>query len=126
MWIIQEVIHADKIRVWCGDKSADWTAFDKLYSRTLASSRDTCTDTQTLVEVFQEWKCSDPRDKVYALVGIAATGTAVVPDYSRSARQVYFDVIDGGDVVDKPKFCNLLSQLLGLSKEDVDLDSQNL
>lgn len=81
---------------------------------------------QTLVEVFQEWKCSDPRDKVYALVGIAATGTAVVPDYSRSARQVYFDVIDGGDVIDKPKFCNLLSQLLGLSREDVDLDSQNL
>lgn len=31
MWIIQEVIHADKIRVWCGDKSADWTAFDRLY-----------------------------------------------------------------------------------------------
>lgn len=158
MWIIQEVIHAENIRVWCGDQSADWLAFDKLYGSlktlddmgwathhrhaiaVLQSSALTMVwqrahwrhpetpvpTLQTLVEVFQEWKCSDLRDKVYALVGIAATRTAVVPDYSRSARQVYLDVIDGDDVVDKPKFCNLLSQLLGLGKEDVGLDNQNL
>ncbi|KAK7723285.1 hypothetical protein SLS63_008938 [Diaporthe eres] len=158
MWIVQEVIHADKIRVWCGEQSADWTAFDRLY-RTLKTLDDMSWAThhrhaiavlqssaltmvwqrahwrhpktpiptlQTLVEVFQDWKCSDLRDKVYALVGIAATGSAVVPDYSRSARQVYLDVIDGDDVVDKPKFCNLLSELLGLGKEDVGLDNQNL
>lgn len=147
MWIIQEVIHADKIRVWCGDQSAEWAAFDNLYC-TLKTLDDMGWSThhrhaiavlqssaltmvwqrahwrhpetpvptlQTLVEVFQEWKCSDLRDKVYALVGIAAIGTAVVPDYSRSARQVYFDVIKG-DLHDKPKFCDLLSQLLGLGQ----------
>src|ERR1700753_1197312 len=36
--------------------------------------RDSETQTpklQTLVEVFQDWKCSDVRDKVFALAGIA-------------------------------------------------------
>lgn len=157
MWIIQEVIHADKIRVWCGDQNADWRAFDKLYCTlktlddmgwathhrhaiaVLQSSALTMVwqrahwrhpetpapTLQTLVEVFQEWKCSDLRDKVYALVGIAATRTAVVPDYSRSARQVYFDMIKG-NLRNRLKFCNLLSQLLGLGKDDVGLDNQNL
>lgn len=157
MWIIQEVIHAGKIRVWCGDQSADWTAFDNLYC-TLKTLDDMGWSThhrhaiavlqssaltmvwqrahwrhpetpvptlQTLVEVFQEWKCSDLRDKVYALVGIAATGTAVLPDYSRSARQIYFDVIKG-DLRNRPKFCNLLSQLLGIGKEDAGLDDHDL
>lgn len=195
MWIIQEVIHARRIRVWCGDQVADWTAFDNLYRTlktldemgwsahhrhaipVLQSSALTMVwqrahwrhpntpmpTLQTLIEVFQEWKCSDLRDKVYALVGLAAAETAVAPDYSLSARQVYFDVIQSdlihrssakkrryvyvhksahtityelrtkpppallkSDLIHRSKFCNLLSQLLGLSKADANLDKQNL
>lgn len=40
MWIIQEVIHADRIRVWCGARSVDWAVFDRLYL-TLKTLEDT-------------------------------------------------------------------------------------
>jgi hypothetical protein len=31
MWIIQEIIHADKITVWCGKKGFEWSIFERLY-----------------------------------------------------------------------------------------------
>jgi hypothetical protein len=31
MWIIQEIIHAEKITVWCGRKSFEWGFFENLY-----------------------------------------------------------------------------------------------
>lgn len=40
MWIIQEVIHADRIRVWCGARNIDWAVFDRLYL-TLKTLEDT-------------------------------------------------------------------------------------
>ncbi|RMJ16886.1 hypothetical protein CDV36_003501 [Fusarium kuroshium] len=31
MWIIQEIVHADNITVWCGAKSFRWHSFESLY-----------------------------------------------------------------------------------------------
>ncbi|EEU39837.1 uncharacterized protein NECHADRAFT_79724 [Fusarium vanettenii 77-13-4] len=31
MWIIQEIVHADSITVWCGTKSFRWHVFESLY-----------------------------------------------------------------------------------------------
>ncbi|KAH9208899.1 hypothetical protein DL95DRAFT_467284 [Leptodontidium sp. 2 PMI_412] len=31
MWIIQEIIHAKKITVWCGAKEFNWASFESLY-----------------------------------------------------------------------------------------------
>lgn len=154
MWIIQEVIHANKITVWCGSLSFDWaSAFDRLYATlgtidnnhwlshqpfgdavfhssafTMVWQRAYWRHPETplptlrrLLEVFRHWKCSDPRDHVYALVGMATKKTAVEPDYSRSASELYNDVLlvnpcDGfGDDCDKyDEFSQLLSELVGL------------
>lgn len=45
---------------------------------------------------FREHRCSDPRDKVYALLGIM-TGSGVervIPDYGRPVAKVYQDVVE--------------------------------
>lgn len=153
MWIIQEIIHAQQITIWCGGKRVSWAIFDKLYL-TLKTLEDTSwfahhkfamdvlqssafvmvwqrahwrhADTpiptlQILVEVFQEWQCSDIRDKVYALVGMASTETAIVPDYSRSAREIYENFNNKHGLRDEGRFHNLLSQLLGIPAHETDL-----
>ncbi|KAL1864021.1 hypothetical protein Daus18300_007986 [Diaporthe australafricana] len=148
MWIIQEIIHANRLTVWCGPQRLDWPVFDRLYltlknlqEANCISQHDFATDVlqspafvmvwqrahwrhpetptpklQTLIEIFQGWKCTDLRDKVYALVSMADENTAVQPDYSRSSREIYRDVLRRGVGCDN-RFCNLLSQVLGVPVE---------
>jgi hypothetical protein len=78
-----------------------------------------------LIEVFQEWNCTDIRDKVFALISMADPETLMVPDYNLSARDVYFAVEKTLSSA-KPQFLNLLSQLLGLSGQDLGFDGQTL
>lgn len=152
MWIIQEIVHAEKITVWCGAKSFEWGILENLYLtlKTLedmhwfahhefaigvlqssaavmvwqrAHWRHPQTPTpslQTLIEVFRDWQCTDVRDKVFALVSMASSDTAIIPDYSQPARQVYFAVQAG------PRFNEMLSQVLGLSRRDLELSGQDL
>lgn len=47
---------------------------------------------QTLVEGFQDWQCSGVRDEVFALVSMASLNTAIEPDYSLTAREVFYAV----------------------------------
>jgi hypothetical protein len=44
-----------------------------------------------LTNHFANTKASDPRDKVYALLGLATDHVNVVPDYGRSVAEVYID-----------------------------------
>lgn len=151
MWIIQEIIHAERLTVWCGSQRLDWPLPDMLYItlKTLEeenlldrheSSRDILrspalvmvwqrahwrhpeTPTpklQTLIEIFQGWECTDVRDKVYALVSMADQKTAVVPNYLRSPRQIYHDVLRRGVACDD-RFRELLARVLGLHADDPD------
>lgn len=80
---------------------------------------------QTLIEIFRDWQCTDIRDKVFALVSMAATNSNIVPDYALSTREVYFAVLDALDE-DKTQFASLLSQLLGLARRDINLRGQSL
>jgi hypothetical protein len=50
---------------------------------------------QGLLETFKDFKCSDPRDKVFALLGLASDcqNGELLPDYSKSILDVYVDVI---------------------------------
>lgn len=152
MWIIQEIIHARGITVWCGTRSFDWDVLNKLYLalktledeswfahhdlviHVLQSSafvmvwqrahwrhHETPTPTlRSLIEIFQDWQCTDLRDKVYALVGMADQDSAVTPDYSRTACQIYHDVLHKGPAADD-RFRNLLAQLLGIPGDEVGL-----
>jgi hypothetical protein len=152
MWIIQEILHAERIVMWCGSKWVEWSVIEQLYL-TLKSLQDEAWDAhhesvvgvlhsaaavmawqrahwrhpsvaaprlQTLIEVFQDWQCGDVRDKVFALVSMASRDTAIEPDYSLTAREVFLAVRDKHADSDW-KFENLLSQLLGLSRRDISL-----
>lgn len=157
MWVIQEIVHARSITVWCGAKSFTWDVVESLYL-TLKTLEDTHwfphhefaiqvlqssaavmvwqrahwrhPDTpkpslRTLIEVFRDWQCSDIRDKVFALVGMASRKTAIVPDYALPPRDLYFAVrkrhLEEGD-----GFENMLSQVLGLSDREVKLTGRSL
>lgn len=149
MWIIQEILHAEKITVWCGSKKFDWKGIETLYLKlktvednnwfshhdsllvVLQSSAATIVwkrahwrhpDTpvprlQQLVEIFRDWQCTDIKAKVFALVGMAAMDSAIVPDYSHSTRKNYRAVMDTV-YSDVSNFANLWSQVLALTERD--------
>jgi hypothetical protein len=82
-------------------------------------------DLLTLIEIFREWQCTDLRDKVFALVGMANSKTAITPNYSQSAFEVYCEVLGKyGDV--KPQVRDMLSQLLGLSNRELNFFGRSL
>lgn len=157
MWIIQELLHANDITVWCGSLSFTWDDIEKLYLKlkTIEESNwfahheyhlmvmqssaavmvwqrahwrhpDTPVPSlQTLIEIFRDWQCTDLRDKVFALSGMATEESTVEPDYALTTREVYFAVLRH---VQGPQdqFRALLSQTFGLAGQEVDFPEQNM
>ncbi|KAI0188522.1 heterokaryon incompatibility protein-domain-containing protein, partial [Xylaria flabelliformis] len=157
MWIIQELLHAKDITVWCGSlrfswgdletlylklktvEESNWFAHHKYHMMIMQSSAAVMVwqrahwrhpDTpiprlQTLIEIFRDWQCTDLRDKVFALSGMATRESTVVPDYALTTREVYFAVLQNvrGQ---QERFRALLSQILGLAGRDVDLNGQDM
>jgi hypothetical protein len=119
MWIVQEVGLARRLTIHCGLKSVDWTCLsylegsmpDSLPAKSLVSKITNClalkldrhrqawkengTSLSELLVTCRDCECSDPRDKVYALLGFAGdcAGNALQVDYSKSLFMVYDDVI---------------------------------
>ncbi|KAI0854642.1 heterokaryon incompatibility protein-domain-containing protein [Xylaria cubensis] len=157
MWIIQELLHAKDITVWCGSfhfswenletlylklktvEESNWFAHHKYHMMVMQSSaavmvwqrahwRHPNTPVprlQTLIEIFRDWQCTEIRDKVFALSGMATQESTVVPDYALTTREVYFAVLQNirGQ---QEQFRILLSQILGLAGRDVDLNGQDM
>ena len=48
-------------------------------------------DLETLLRNFSANLCSDPRDKVYGLLGILSNSEGLVPDYSKTVMEVFED-----------------------------------
>ncbi|KAF5537201.1 hypothetical protein FNAPI_11487 [Fusarium napiforme] len=157
MWIIQELLHANDITVWCGSLSFTWDDIEKLYLKlkTIEESNwfahheyhlmvmqssaavmiwqrahwrhpDTPVPSlQTLIEIFRDWQCTDLRDKVFALSGMATEESTVEPDYALTTREVYFAVLQHIEG-QQEQFRALLAQTFGLAGRDVDLHGQNM
>ncbi|PVH79408.1 hypothetical protein DL98DRAFT_655500 [Cadophora sp. DSE1049] len=77
---------------------------------------------RTLLETFEDWQCSDIRDKVYGLLGLVGQDAAVVVDYSKSAEELYdelrtqglgYKLIIGNDYL---WFCRLFRRVLKLAE----------
>ncbi|RMZ79075.1 hypothetical protein DV737_g3561, partial [Chaetothyriales sp. CBS 132003] len=127
-WIIQEFLQAKRIEVLCGTARLEWTYFEKVFLDirnldtypdylalelkdflTTVPSRLTArrllhrtSRLEELLHEFYDAQCSEPRDKVYGLLGIAQdcgehveTGElkGPQPDYGQHIVQVYFDVV---------------------------------
>ncbi|KAI1347733.1 heterokaryon incompatibility protein-domain-containing protein [Xylaria sp. FL0043] len=158
MWIIQELLHAEDITVWCGSLHFSWGDMEKLYlklktveeanwfahhefhMKIMQSSAAVMMwqrahwrhpDTPvprlpTLIKIFRDWRCTDLRDKVFALSGMATEESTVIPDYALTVREVYLAVMQNVERKDKEQFGTLLSQILGLPGRDIELPGQNM
>ena len=116
IWVVQELICAQKAIITCGNHEMEWERFLDV-ARTIretgvfGSIRDQSVqdallilggirlrrrsqeqqEIEILLYYYRSCVASDPRDKVFALVGIAGgqTAPAYTPDYSKSVLEVY-------------------------------------
>ena len=123
MWIVQEVVLGKNISFLCGTKSISWSQMvggvcdmyqrrsspRALYPRTLLAQlyhakrrywgRDGKGGKNAYLLAFllilESRECYDPRDKLYALLGVAkdTRGGRLIADYAKELWMVYQDVI---------------------------------
>jgi hypothetical protein len=122
VWVIQEVAVAKKLTIICGARTMDGTEFAKsLHRRILARVRSDGLRTRltllrpllaymatesankpteellTLLHRFRSWEATNPRDKVYALLGLGADSNdsgELQPDYNLPVAQLYQNVAE--------------------------------
>ena len=116
IWVIQELVCAEKATIRCGNHAMEWERFLDAAIRIAKSltfeDRSVNYALFTLVSLHSERRrrnkeplegvlynyrhclASDPRDKVFALVGIASGqyAAAYTPDYSKDVVDVYRDL----------------------------------
>ena len=123
MWIVQEIILARQIIMYCGYRSVLWSKlsilldcikdpdlFRNVSYETASKINDSLamdlhqnrkkwqerkTSLEELLSSYPQSQCRDPRDKVYSLLGIAADcqNGELKADYNKSLGTVYQDVI---------------------------------
>ena len=112
-WIIQELSHARSVRVWFGAKgdmklqslvSLLWVTEVQCSENVLTILKYRTARGQTtgslgysvreLMTKFQQTRCKDPRDKVYAFLSLAidVKSVGVEADYSKSVRDLCSDL----------------------------------
>lgn len=92
-WVTRELLRSQ------GDiESSEWTTIDRetpishtLQSRHSAFSNPNLSE---VLSIFRKHKCSDPRDKIYGLLGLSGrSAEGIHVDYTLDADTVYFDAI---------------------------------
>jgi hypothetical protein len=114
VWILQEIANAKKASVWCGAKSVRAHTFALAPSLIGVKPERHCQavldimpgrlreetwwyesrDLYNLLLKFSESEASDPRDKVYALLGISSNAydtNSLRPDYAKGLQEVIRD-----------------------------------
>lgn len=107
LWILQEIGRATKLRVCFGNWSSSWEGFMDLITlhnsdgnsgpmRLNKLRQEKYNGSHTLKRLLvehQEAKCSEPRDKVYGLVGLASDAAEFPIDYGKSLYEVWKDTM---------------------------------
>lgn len=122
MWMFQEIVLAGRVIVHCGSHEVPWTYFkwledlsgyaevfsDAQIGRTwvldlrksllrislFAIPREEAQDINAVITQTRNLHCQDPRDKLYALVGVCEPLNRMLKvDYTTSARDVYTSFI---------------------------------
>ena len=115
MWIIQEFLLGEAVLLICGEWSISWTSFSEAYEmimdldlgifgyrpvayssqfQLLKTLRDENSmkysmPLRALIPWTQTALASDPRDFIYALLGLAEDGDKIEVDYSKSIQQIF-------------------------------------
>ncbi|KAK5732503.1 hypothetical protein LTR17_010442 [Elasticomyces elasticus] len=75
--------------------------------------RDRSLKLKNLIYRFHSWLCKDPRDKVYAVLGIAQDAADINVDYRKSMSEIFADVVHlYRDDVDLVSICTGLQSCL--------------
>ncbi|KIW00151.1 uncharacterized protein PV09_08327 [Verruconis gallopava] len=103
LWIVQEVLSANSIMIFHGNKSIEWSQYTNLMNRSHAPQpllaldsialRNISTPILPEIALFS-WKdsmCQDPRDHIYALQGLFTEQCRIEVDYVKPIRDVYLD-----------------------------------
>ncbi|KAM0817712.1 hypothetical protein AB5N19_03519 [Seiridium cardinale] len=120
MWIVQEVLLSPTVQVLCGPRFCLWDDMakfilrknwpsemaipgttDALLSRWMDRSTPRSGNSQTslhaMIYDFHPAKCADPRDSVYALLGLVTAprlgSSTLVADYTISTAQLYHQTL---------------------------------
>jgi Heterokaryon incompatibility protein (HET) len=118
VWVIQEVVLARRLWLLYGEKTITWDSFAAALQRLLRSvpSEDSFIpnldwervsqlvearnnrdkerpDLLQYIQIFRDSRCTDARDKIYGLRGIAVDGDALRIDYTQSVVGAFFDVL---------------------------------
>ncbi|KAF3061497.1 Heterokaryon incompatibility protein 6, OR allele [Daldinia childiae] len=109
VWVIQEIIMARKVTLYCGDKSISWTSFSDLqvpyryihnvpwlleYSKGNNKRMSDLDDLLRLLDATSSCQASDPRDNVFAMLGLLRNSISegLGPDYLLSKEEVYIGI----------------------------------
>jgi hypothetical protein len=107
-WTVQEFLHARELVFVCGSVILSWaeiwTILDGLqaykdgkychiYNFARSKNSHKNDRLQAVMIDFGHCQATDPRDKVFAYLGIAKDGRMMVPDYTASVQKVYIDVV---------------------------------
>ena len=117
LWIQQEIRLATSAIVVCGFQTLPWPVFVRasatLWGRPIDDKdlgdhaapfkerrshiNSLCTgrlysDFEDLLTMTKECKCTDPRDRVYALLNLSDFNYGIVPNYKKSVIEVYKDM----------------------------------
>jgi Heterokaryon incompatibility protein (HET) len=170
MWIVQEVLLARDITIFCGSWAISWYEFERMlrlsalisklqdglvweptihvgpvqdpkWAHNIASEviqeKQQCrlrsfvahrriTTGSTLglpitemVDLYGQSSCADVRDRIYGLLGVVKSsylGPRLVPDYSKSELNLFFDVLRSYRTIDCSPFAILLNNILQLDE----------
>lgn len=113
LWIYQELKSARKLTVMCGNAILDWTALETyvhdLYMdydvrdlfdtpavrMILLRTRSMGTSLWHMLEATKHLRCTDQRDRVYALLSVATTGhEGIRADYTIQTADLIYSVMD--------------------------------
>jgi hypothetical protein len=114
LWIVQEVLLARGVRFLCG---SIWVSYSELSTALINAEEQVLNQVLEQVQnpsavMIADWmergdnrsfvnfilyysgnQCSDPRDKVYALVGLIKKEETLTVDYAKSVSEVFIDTI---------------------------------
>jgi hypothetical protein len=122
MWIIQEIMFAKQVTIYCGSKHINWTAFEQLVkdlqaisdigrenhtpcaSLILASPAVVIAKAKaawggnlqpltTLLQLYRDHEATNILDKVYALHGLAKDSSDIAVDYGITADELLVKVL---------------------------------
>lgn len=108
LWILQEIGKARQLRVCYGNETFSWDDFMNLMTLHNGDGatgplrldrllrKEKYNDSHTLKRLLKEHratKCSEPRDKVYGLIGLASDAGEFPIDYNKSLYEVWKDTM---------------------------------